>query len=72
MDQKMDLTPDPLLPFTRRRFLELSSTGVGAAALATLWNGDLLAQVPPAGAAATGRKAAACNPHCGEHARYGH
>jgi len=54
MDQKMDLTPDPLLPFTRRRFLELSSTGVGAAALATLWNGDLLAQVPPAGAAATG------------------
>jgi hypothetical protein len=30
MDQKTDLTPDPLLPFTRRRFLELSSTGVGA------------------------------------------
>ena len=54
MDQKMDLTPDPLLPFTRRRFLELSSTGVGAAALATLWNGDLLAQAPTAGAAATG------------------
>ncbi len=54
MDQKTDLTPDPLLPFTRRRFLELSSTGVGAAALATLWNGDLLAQAPTAGAAATG------------------
>ena len=29
---------------TRRRFLELSSTGIGAAALATLMNEDLLAQ----------------------------
>ena len=35
---------------TRRRFLELSSTGIGAAALATLMNEDLLAQAPlPAG-----------------------
>ena len=31
---------------TRRRFLELSSTGIGAAALATLMNEDLLAQAP--------------------------
>ncbi|MEO2197118.1 MAG: DUF1501 domain-containing protein [bacterium] len=50
----MDPKPDPLMPFTRRRFLELSSTGVGAAALASLWNGDLLAQSPAAGAAANG------------------
>ena len=32
--------------FTRRRFLELGSTGIGAAALATLFNEDLLAQAP--------------------------
>jgi len=36
---------------TRRRFLELSSTGIGTAALATLWRDDLVAQgtgtVPP-------------------------
>ena len=32
---------------TRRRFLELSSTGIGAAALATLFNDDLMAQAPP-------------------------
>ena len=32
---------------TRRRFLELSGTGIGAAALATLFNDDLLAQAPP-------------------------
>ena len=40
---------DPLEKwFTRRRFLELSSSGIGAAALATLYNVDLLAQVPNA------------------------
>ena len=40
---------DPLEKlFTRRRFLELSSSGIGAAALATLYNEDLLAQVPNA------------------------
>ena len=33
---------------TRRRFLELSGSGIGAAALATLYNEDLLAQVPNA------------------------
>ena len=33
---------------TRRRFLELSSSGIGAAALATLYNEDLRAQVPNA------------------------
>ncbi len=32
---------------TRRRFLELSSTGIGAAALATLFNDDLMAQALP-------------------------
>ena len=37
---------------TRRRFFELSSTGIGAAALATLFSQDLLAQAP--GAAASG------------------
>ena len=31
---------------TRRRFLELSGSGIGAAALATLYNEDLLAQAP--------------------------
>ncbi|MXY16277.1 MAG: twin-arginine translocation signal domain-containing protein, partial [Acidobacteria bacterium] len=31
---------------SRRRFLELSSTGIGAAALATLMSEDLLAQAP--------------------------
>ena len=40
---------DPLEKLlTRRRFLELSSSGIGAAALATLYNDDLLAQVPNA------------------------
>ena len=40
---------DPLEKLlTRRRFLELSSSGIGAAALATLYNEDLLAQVPNA------------------------
>ena len=41
------MAPNPELQslFTRRRFLELSSTGVGAAALSTLMNKDLLAQV---------------------------
>ena len=33
---------------TRRRFLELSGTGIGAAALATLFNEDLTAQSPGA------------------------
>ena len=38
---------DPLEKLlTRRRFLELSGSGIGAAALATLYNEDLLAQVP--------------------------
>ena len=32
---------------TRRRFLELSGTGIGTAALATLFGDDLLAQSPP-------------------------
>lgn len=42
---------------SRRRFLELASTGIGSAALATLFGQDLLAQAPgapPAGGAATG------------------
>ena len=40
---------DPLEKLlTRRRFLELSSSGIGAAALAPLYNDDLLAQVPNA------------------------
>ncbi len=40
---------DPLEKLlTRRRFLELSSSGIGAAALATLYNEELLAQVPEA------------------------
>jgi hypothetical protein len=41
------MAPNPEIQslFTRRRFLELSSTGVGAAALSTLMNKDLLAQV---------------------------
>ena len=40
---------DPLEKWlTRRRFLELSGSGSGAAALATLYNEDLLGQVPNA------------------------
>ncbi|HIC44491.1 MAG TPA: DUF1501 domain-containing protein [Sulfurimonas sp.] len=40
---------DPLEKWlTRRRFLELSGSGIGAAALATLYNEDLLGQVPNA------------------------
>ena len=42
---------------SRRRFLELTSTGIGSAALATLFGQDVLAQAsgaPPAGAAAAG------------------
>ena len=40
---------DPLAHLlTRRRFLELSGTGIGSAALATLFNDDLLAQAPGA------------------------
>ena len=50
----MDPNPDLQLLLTRRRFLEFSSTGIGAAALATLVNGDLLAQAPAAGPASTG------------------
>ena len=50
----MDPTPDLQLRLTRRRFLELSSTGIGAAALATLVNGDLLAQAPAAGRESSG------------------
>ena len=47
-------TYDPRLLLTRRRFLKKSSTGIGAAALATLWNGDLLAQTPGAAPTVTG------------------
>ena len=36
---------------SRRRFLELASTGIGSAALATLFGQDLLAQAPAAAAA---------------------
>ena len=50
----MDPNPELQLRLTRRRFLELSSTGIGAAALATLVHGDLLAQAPAAGPEATG------------------
>ena len=50
----MDPIRDRQLLLTRRRFLELSSTGIGAAALATLVNGDLLAQTPAAGTESTG------------------
>ena len=45
----MDPNPDLQSLLTRRSFLELSSTGIGAVALATLFNGDLLAQAPTAG-----------------------
>ncbi len=44
----MDPNPELQLLLTRRRFLELSSTGIGAAALATLLNEDLQAQAPAA------------------------
>ena len=41
---------DPILDYewllTRRHFLDMASTGVGVAALATLFNKDLLAQTP--------------------------
>ena len=50
----MDPNPDLQLLLTRRRFLELSSTGVGAAALAVLVNEDLLAQAPGAAPTSTG------------------
>ncbi len=42
------MAPHPELEklLSRRRFLELSSTGIGAAALATLMQDDLLAQAP--------------------------
>ena len=50
MDPKLNL--QSLL--TRRRFLELSSTGIGAAALATLVNEDLLAQAPGGAPIVTG------------------
>ena len=40
----MDPKPDLQSLLTRRSFLELSSTGIGATALATLFNEDLLAQ----------------------------
>ena len=39
---------------SRRRFLELSSTGIGAAALATLFGDDLLAQAAGTPAASGG------------------
>ncbi len=50
----MDPRPELPLWLTRRRFLELSSTGIGAAALATLFNEDLLAQAPGAARTSTG------------------
>ena len=40
----MDSNTDLQRLLTRRRFLELSRTGIGAAALATLWQQDLLGQ----------------------------
>ncbi len=40
----MDSRLEQLL--TRRRFLELTRTGIGTAALATLFGQDLLAQAP--------------------------
>ena len=40
----MDSLLDQLL--ARRRFLELAGTGIGSAALATLFGQDLLAQAP--------------------------
>ena len=49
----MDSNTDLQRLLTRRRFLELSRTGIGAAALATLWQQDLLGQgtsSPPASA----------------------
>ena len=46
--------PELQLLLTRRRFLELSSTGIGAAALATLVNEDLLAQAPGGARTASG------------------
>ncbi len=50
----MALTSDLQLLLSRRRFLELSSTGIGGAALATLVSGDLLAQAPAASPGAIG------------------
>ena len=50
----MDPNPELELLLTRRRFLELSSTGIGAAALATLVNADLLAQASGGAPAASG------------------
>ena len=50
----MDPNPELQLLLTRRRFLELSSTGIGAAALATLVNEDLLAQAPGCAPTASG------------------
>ena len=40
----MDSNTDLQRLLTRRRFLELSRTGIGAAALATLWQQDVLGQ----------------------------
>ena len=40
----MDSNTDLQRLLTRRRFLELSRTGIGAAALATLWQRDLMGQ----------------------------
>ena len=50
----MDPNPELQLLLTRRRFLELSRTGIGAAALATLVNADLLAQAPGGAPVASG------------------
>ena len=48
----MDSRLEQLL--TRRRFLELTRTGIGTAALATLFGQDLLAQAPGGGPTAIG------------------
>ena len=42
MDARLELL------LTRRRFLELTSTGIGTAALATLFGQEMLAQTPGA------------------------
>ena len=61
----MDARLEELL--TRRRFLELSGTGIGTAALATLFGQDLLAQTP--GGASTGIGGLAGLPHHAPRAR---
>ena len=61
MDARLELL------LTRRRFLELSGTGIGTAVLATLFGQDLLAQTP--GGAPTGIGGLAGLPHHAPRAR---